>query len=218
MTQKSEIILEQMALGPMENFIYFLGDAKVKEVAIIDPAWDISFLREKAQKNKWNITVALLTHGHPDHLNGVDELLSTHDIPVYISQHEAPFYTPKCKNLKKVKPNQKLQIGNLEIECLHTPGHSPGCQCFLTGGHLISGDTIFIDGCGRCDLPGSDVKAMYNSLYNIIMKLPEATRIYPGHNYGPTPYATLEEQKKTNPYLRCRSLEEFLVERMGMVF
>ena len=90
-----------------------------------------------------------------------------------------------------------------------------GCQCFLYDGQLIAGDTLFIDGCGRCDLPGGDAKVMYNSLYNILLKLPDETIIYPGHNYGPVPSDTLRHQKQTNPYLQAGSLSEFLGERMG---
>ena len=198
----------------MDNFIYFLGDAATKEIAIIDPAWDVNFLRSEAKKNGFTITNIFLTHGHHDHVNGIAELQKTHDVPVYISDHEADFYIPKCKNLKKMKPNEMLQIGGLQIKTLHTPGHSPGCQCFLIDGHLIAGDTIFIDGCGRCDLPGSDPKAMYNSLFNVVKKLPDSTIIYPGHNYGPTPVATLAQQKMSNPYLQADSLEEFLHGRM----
>ena len=215
---KSNIILKQMELGPLQNFLYFLGDPKSKEVALIDPAWDVDFLREEAKKNSWKITSIFLTHGHPDHVNGLDEILSTHNVPVYISTHEAPFYTPACKNLIKVKPNEKLKIGQIEIKCIHAPGHSPGCQGFLAQGQFISGDIVFIDGCGRCDLPGSDPKAMYHSLYETLWKLPDETVIYPGHNYGPVPFATLGEQKKTNPYLTCKNMEEFLMERMGLAF
>ena len=207
-----------MAVGPMENFIYFLGDAETRGIAVIDPAWDVNFLRSEAAKEKLKIVMVLLTHGHPDHVNGLDELLKAHNVPVYISEHEASMYTPRIKGLKKIKPNEKITIGNLEIECLHTTGHTPGCQCFLAKGHLISGDTLFIDGCGRCDLPGGNAKIMYQSLYNVVMQLPDSTLIYPGHNYGPVPYATLAEQKKTNPYLNCKNLEEFLMGRMGIAF
>lgn len=215
---KSNVILHQLPLGSMENFIYILGDPETKEAAVIDPAWDVKKILAAAQKNGLNITAIFLTHGHHDHVNGIDALQTTHDVPVYMSQHEAGIFTPKCKGLVKIKPNHTLTLGKLKIDCLHTPGHSPGCQCFMVGDTLIAGDAIFIDGCGRCDLPGSDPKAMYHSLYEVIMKLPDSTVIYPGHDYGPTPFATVGEQKKTNPYLQCKNLEEFLMGRMGMTF
>ncbi len=212
----SNIIVQQMAIGPMENFVYFIGDAQTREVAVVDPAWNVDFLRQEAAAQNLKIIAAFLTHGHPDHTNGVKSLLSAHDIPVYISQHEVPILIPKYKNVKTVKPNEKLKIGQTEWLCLHTPGHSPGCQCFLAGNHLITGDTLFIDGCGRCDLPGSNPTTMYHSLYDVIMKLPAQTILYPGHDYGPAPTALLSEQKKTNPYLQCKDLQEFLSERMGI--
>lgn len=210
-----EFILEQMEIGPMNNFIYFLGDSKTREVAIVDPAWDVNLLRRTAQKNGWQIKAVFLTHGHPDHVQGLDDILSTHNVPVYISKHEADFYTPNCKSLIKVADHEKLRIGNIELECLHTPGHTPGCQCFKYKDVLVAGDTLFIDGCGRCDLPGGNAKLMYQTLANVILKLPDSTVIYPGHNYGEVAFATLAEQKQTNPYLQAKNLEHFLNQRMG---
>jgi len=200
----------------MENFQYFLGDARSKEIAVVDPAWDVDQLCAEAKKNGYKITMVLLTHGHPDHVNGLKEILARQDVPAYISRHEAPFLKPAHKNIVEIEDRQRIKIGGIEIECLLTPGHTPGCQCFLYKNVLICGDTLFVDGCGRCDLPGSDPRQMYRSLYKIIAKLPDETVIYPGHNYGPTPSATLASQKKTNPYLTCDGMEEFLSERMGV--
>jgi glyoxylase-like metal-dependent hydrolase (beta-lactamase superfamily II) len=210
-----ELILEQMEIGPMNNFIYFLGDAQSGQIAVVDPAWDVNFLRKQAKEKGYTIVSIFLTHGHPDHVQGLDALLLTHDVPVYLSKHEAQFYTPDCKNLIKVDDHEKLKIGNIEFECLHTPGHTPGCQCFKYKDVLIAGDTLFIDGCGRCDLPGGNARTMYASLANVILKLPDTTVIYPGHNYGEVAFATLADQKKTNPYLQAKNLESFLSERMG---
>lgn len=215
-SSSGKIILRQMEVGPMGNFIYFIGDAKTKEVAVVDPAWDVDFLCAEAQKNGFTITSILLTHGHPDHINGLDEILSRHNVPAYISRHEAGFYRPKHKNMIEVEDRQKLSVGNITIECVLTPGHTPGSQCFCVADLLITGDTLFIDGCGRCDLPGGNPKQMYDSLYNTILKLPDSTMIYPGHNYGSKPFAALASLKKTNPYLTCANLEEFLCERMGV--
>jgi len=218
MSLSNNLIVQQMQVGPMENFIYFVGDAQTKKIAVVDPAWDVGFLCQEAERQGFSIEAVLLTHGHPDHVNGLEDMLARYDVPAYISRHEAKLFKPVHKNLIETDDHQKLTIGGVEFECLWTPGHSPGCQCFYSQNVLIAGDAIFIDGCGRCDLPGSDPKAMYRSLYNVIMKLSDETMIYPGHDYGPVPYATLASQKKTNPYLSCRSQEEFLSHRMGIAF
>ena len=211
-----KIIIKQFEIGPLQNFIYFLADPQAKEIAIVDPAWDVPFLLAQAKIENWKITKVFLTHGHPDHVNGLSDLQKTHDILVYISKHEAPFYKPKCKNLIEVGDSEILTLGSLEFKCILTPGHTPGCQCFHYEDHLITGDTLFVDGCGRCDLPGGNAKEMYNSLYKILMPMPDKTIVYPGHNYGATPTDTIGHQKKSNPYLQCESLEEFLSERMGV--
>lgn len=217
MTSSAELIFEQIEVGAMENFSYVIGDAKTREVALVDPAWEIDKLCKRSKKNGYKIIAALLTHGHFDHTQGVDELLSHYDIPIYISKHETSFYFPDCKNLHKTENGEKLKLGSIEIECLHTPGHASGCQCYKCGDILLTGDTLFIDGCGRCDLPGGDPNAMYQSLFDVIMKLPDSTVIYPGHNYGSVPYATLAQQKKSNPYLQSKNSQDFLQRRMGIM-
>ncbi|HBR14019.1 MAG TPA: hypothetical protein DD723_00540 [Candidatus Omnitrophica bacterium] len=218
MKQAQDLLIKQMEVGPMGNYVYFLGDAKTKEVAVVDPAWDVDFICNAAAQEGWKISAILLTHGHPDHTNGLNDLLSKQDVPAYISKFEASFFKPRHKNIRETEDHEKIKIGNIEIECLLTPGHTPGCQCYKTGEILVTGDTLFIDGCGRVDLPGGNARVMYNTLYNIILKLPESTMIYPGHHYGDAAFATLRSQKKTNPYLLCSSMEEFLQERMGLSF
>jgi len=216
MSSETNVIIKQMEVGPMQNYVYFIGDRSTSEVAVVDPAWDIPFLRQEAEKDDLKIVAVFLTHGHYDHTDGVNELLALYDVPVYISENEAEIYLPECRNLTKTKNHQKIKIGKVDIECIFTPGHTPGCQCFYVPGHLITGDTLFVDGCGRCDLPGGDPSAMYDSLYNVIGKLPDDTIIYPGHFYGRTQTATLKEQKKTNPFLASSSQKDFLSRRMGL--
>ncbi len=213
---KNQLLILQYEIGPINNFLYLLGDPSTKEMALVDPAWDVPFLLGEAKKLDYTITSIFLTHAHPDHVNGLSDVLEYRDMPVYISKHEAPFLTKDLKNLIPIENHAKLTVGNIIFDVLHTPGHTPGCQCFLTQGKLISGDTLFIDGCGRCDLPGSDPRVMYQSLSGVIAKLPKDTIVFPGHNYGPTPTDTIGHQIRTNYYLNSTSMEEFLTERMGL--
>jgi len=215
MSSKTPLVIHQFEMGPLNNFLYLLGDPATREMAVVDPAWDVGFLCRQAERLKYRITKVFLTHAHPDHVNGLARLLAMHPVPVYISKHEAPFLTSGLQGCTGIEDGAQLKLGDITFDVLHTPGHTPGCQCFLADGKLITGDTLFIDGCGRCDLPGSDPRAMYRSLHDVLMKLPDETVIYPGHNYGPTPTDTMGNQKQTNPYLHCDSIEEFLGERMG---
>ena len=214
MNDRENVIFKQIEIGPMQNFAYFIGDQKTKQILVVDPGWDGEYISQEAKNNNFVIVGIFLTHGHPDHTGGMDDLLRLHDVPVYISAKEAFFYMPRHKNVQKVEDGQRIKAGDLEFECILTPGHTPGCQCLRYKDILITGDTLFVDGCGRCDLPGGSAKVMYNTLYNIIMKLPDSITIYPGHAYGDALSSTLGSQKETNPYLQCKSEKEFLEERM----
>jgi glyoxylase-like metal-dependent hydrolase (beta-lactamase superfamily II) len=207
-------LVHQVEVGPAENFIYFVGDPETKSMAIVDPAWDVPFILQEAERLGYAITAIWLTHGHHDHTNGVAELLENHPVPVYISRHEAPHLRPEV-DLVELEDDDTVALGPLAFRVIHTPGHSPGGQCFLHGRHLIAGDTLFIDGCGRCDLADSDVEAMYHSIHHKLMTLPDDTIIYPGHNYGPTPTDTLGHQKKTNRFMLAKTKAEFIRERTG---
>lgn len=216
MKTNNSVILEQLPLGPMNNFTYLIGDAADRNVGVVDPGWDPESIINYCRAQDYVIAAILLTHGHYDHVNGVPQLLKQCSVPVYLSKYEPEYYRPDCEDIRFVDDREEIRIGGLKILCLHTPGHSPGSQCFLAGGLLLSGDTLFINGCGRCDLPGGDARKMYASLYEVILKLPATTLIYPGHDYGEAGSATLGEQKQTNPYLQCRSLEEFLTDCIGI--
>jgi glyoxylase-like metal-dependent hydrolase (beta-lactamase superfamily II) len=204
-----------MEIGPMQNYVYLIANDRTKECTVVDPAWDVDQIRNEAQRSGYKITSALITHGHADHTNGIEDLLKTHDIPIYVSEHEASFYKPIGENIRDVKPNDQLKLGEVTIDFLHTPGHTPGSQCFVCHGNLVSGDTLFLDGCGRCDMPGGDAEVMYDSIANKLMKLPNSTIIFPGHNYHHLHHDTLEGQKKTNPYMQAETLSRFISRRLG---
>ena len=213
-----ELILEQFELGPIGNFLYIVGDANSKEVALIDPAWDVNHICERVNAGGYTVVSILLTHCHPDHINGLDEALSHYDVPVYVSKHALPALKPTGEGVIEVEDQAKIKVGSIEFTCLLAPGHSPGSHMLLYKNVLITGDVVFIDGCGRCDLPGSDPKQQYHSLTHVLMPLPDDTILFTGHNYGPTPTATLGEQKQTNPYLTAADEREFLVTRMGVSY
>lgn len=208
------LYLKQMEIGPMQNFVYLIGDSNTKEVLVVDPAWDVEAILKAAEREGFKVKGALITHTHFDHVNGLEDLLKKTDGIVYIHKNEAGFLKGMKGNIKKIEGGDQLKIGQVEITFLHTPGHTPGSQCFLVGNHLISGDTLFINACGRCDLPGGNAEQMYESL-NRLASLDEKTVLYPGHNYADEPTSTIGNEKKFNPYLQKTNLEHFLKYRMG---
>lgn len=213
-TERSPIYLKQMEIGPMQNFVYFLGDQNTREVYVIDPAWDVSAILKEAEKENLKVKGAFITHAHFDHTNGLEELLNKTNGVAYVQKNEVPYLKSFKGQMKAVESGDKLKIGQVEITFVHTPGHTPGSQCFLVGNGLISGDTLFIGACGRCDLPGGNAEQMYESL-NRLSKLDERTVLYPGHNYSDEPTSTIGQEKKLNPYLQYRNVHDFLKLRMG---
>ena len=198
----------------MQNFVYFVGDRNTREVLVVDPAWDVDAILKTAESENCQVKGALITHTHFDHVNGLEGLLKKTDGTVYINKHEAEFLKGMKGNIKKMEGGDKVKIGNVEITLLHTPGHTPGSQCFLIDRNLISGDTLFINACGRCDLPGGSAEEMYQSLRRLA-ELDEKTVLYPGHNYADEPTSTIANEKKYNPYLQSANLNDFLKYRMG---
>lgn len=218
---ESSLYLRQVELGQMANYVYFVGSAKTREVAVVDPAWEIDRIVRLAEDDGMKITHILVTHTHPDHVGGklfglsipgIAELLERIDAKVVINRAEAGHLTPLAgSNIVRVDDGHTVKLGDVAITTVHTPGHTPGSQCFLVQDRLISGDTLFIGSCGRVDLPGSDPAQMYDSLVNKLMKLNDATVVYPGHNYaGGQTSTTIREERTRNPYLRFRSLPDFL--------
>jgi hydroxyacylglutathione hydrolase len=214
--ENTDLYLKQMELGPMENFVYLVGSKKTREVFVVDPAWQVDTVLRAAKEQDLKIVGALVSHYHFDHTNGIEELLEAVNVPVYVNKKDLPYMDVQKDMLKPVEAGTKVKAGDVEIEMIHTPGHTPGSQCFRARGHLISGDTLFIGACGRTDLPGGNAKEMYHSLTDTLMKMPDATVLCPGHNYAEKPLTTMGDQKRHNPYLMCDSLENFLKFRTGV--
>ncbi len=208
----------------MQNFTYLIGDPTTREAIVVDAAWDIPMIVHTAEQDGFTITKALVTHYHQDHLGGdfagfhiqgAAELLEQVKAKVYIHKAEAPFLGRlaglSASDMVKVESGDTTTVGNITVTFIHTPGHTPGSQCFLVENRLVAGDTLFINSCGRVDLPGSSPEDMYYSLQRLAA-LTDDTVLYPGHNYADKPFATLGEQKRHNMYLRLsrQSLQDFL--------
>lgn len=211
------IFLKQLELGPMENFVYLLGNPETREALVVDPAWQVDTILKEAAAADYKIVGALISHHHYDHTNGIEDLLNATDSKIYINKHDAEFIKLSSPNLVKTDNGDEVKLGDLSIKLIHTPGHTPGSQCFQVANHLISGDTLFIKGCGRCDLPGGDPQQMYYTLTQKIMRMDPATILLPGHNYAKVPTSTLGEELTHNPFVKtaASSLKDFLKLRMG---
>lgn len=196
--------IKQLAIGPMQNFAYLVGDAGAKKVGVIDPGWEPKKIIDRAHKEAMEIVSILITHTHFDHIQELEALVRLVRVPVYIHQQEA-HALPRSLSIVQTTDGTKIPIGDVTVVCHHFPGHSPGLQGFSVDGHLFTGDALFVDSCGRVDLPGSNVDHMASTLKRIA-KFPPETVVYPGHDYGSSPTSTIGEQLKTNPYLKagCR--------------
>lgn len=210
--------LKQMELGPMQNYVYLIGDPETRQCVAVDPAWEIDTVVETANSDDMTIIGALVTHTHQDHVGGdlfgtyipgVEEFLEKIKAKVYVHKAEQEFMKGYGSDLVKTDGNDTLGIGRLTLTFLHTPGHTPGSQCFLVDGRLISGDTLFVGACGRTDLPGGDPEELYRSLTQRLAALPDETILFPGHNYG-GPSSTIGEEKRTNPFMRFSSVGQFI--------
>ena len=206
----STLYFKQLEIGPMANFIYVIGDPRTHEAAVIDPAWDVDRILGVVQQDDYLIKHVLVTHGHPDHVNGVEDILSRTGARLRMHKDEVSWMPGWKATNTPTQQGDRLRVGNIEIKCLHTPGHTPGSQCFMVGSRLIAGDTLFINSCGRTDLPGGDPEQLYESLTNCLMKLDDSTVLFPGHNYADEKSGFLKDQKRSNPFLGCASLRDFL--------
>ena len=206
----------------MVNFVYLIGDRETGESVIVDPAYDISSLLEILEDGM-QCSGVLATHYHPDHVGGsmmgydivgVKELLEHISVPIHAQKEEAEFITKvtglESNDVMEHSSGDIVNVGEIEIELIHTPGHTPGSQCFLVENRLVAGDTLFLEGCGRTDLPGGDPAALYDSLHNRLSKVPDEATLFPGHLYSPEPSAQMGHTRQQNYVFLPRTEEQWL--------
>ena len=210
-----------MMAQQMRNFAYLIGDRETGEAVVVDPAYAAGDLLDALEADGMRLSGVLVTHHHPDHvggsmmgfeLKGLAELLERVSVPVHVNTHEALWVSRvtgiPMSDLTTHVHGDTVEVGDIEIELLHTPGHTPGSQCFLLDGRLVAGDTLFLDGCGRTDFPGGDVDEMYRSLKQLAALSGDPT-VFPGHWYSIEPSAALSEVKRSNYVYKVSNLEQW---------
>ena len=176
--------IHALELGPVENFVYLVHDHASNRAAVVDPAWEVPEVIALAERHGMQITDILLTHSHHDHINGVSAVLEHSDAQLHLMKDEAQFWGQALDLPTLHHGGDVIRVGETEIRALQTPGHTPGSACYHVGDDLITGDTLFVFGCGRCDLAGGDPEQMYVTLKDIATHFPPDTVIRPGHNYA----------------------------------
>ena len=208
----------------MVNFTYLIGDRQTGEALAVDPAYDIRGLLDVVESDGMRLVGALATHYHPDHvggdmmgyqISGVRELLALNPVPIHIHVDERPWVQRVTgaseSDLVTHSSGDVVRAGQVLIELIHTPGHTPGSQCFLVDRrYLVSGDTLFLEGCGRTDLPGGDPAQLYESLTQKLSKVPDDAILFPGHLYSAEPSATMGETRRLNFVFKPRTEHEWL--------
>jgi len=205
----------------MANFVYLVGDRDIGECLVVDPAWDIPDLLRVAAADDMKIVGALATHYHPDHVGGTMFGFTVEGLPTLMELNPCKVHVHRAEadgvrqvtglsksDIEGHDSGDRVRVGEVEVELLHTPGHTPGSCCFRVGEALLAGDTLFLQGCGRVDLPGGDPDEMYRTLTQRLSSLPPETMLFPGHAYGGES-ATMEVVRRTNHYLQVPSLEDW---------
>ena len=207
----------------MVNFVYLIGDRDTGDAVVVDPAYGVGDLVDMLAGDDMRLSGVLVTHWHPDHvggdlmghrIEGLHELLEHREVPVHVQTDEAPWVT-RATGVSDLLTNHDsgdvVDIGDLGVTLLHTPGHTPGSQCFMVENRLVAGDTLFLEGCGRTDLPGGAPEAMYDSLTKRLATVPDDTILFPGHLYSAEASATMGETRRLNYVFRPQTPEQWLM-------
>lgn len=205
------MIFEGFGVGPMDSNCYIIGCQQTKMAAVVDPGAEGGRILERLKKLGLTCQYIILTHGHVDHIGALNEVRQGTGAKVLIHKQDAGMLTNPALNLsmfmgsllkckaadRLLEDGEKLELGNLTLEVLHTPGHAPGGISLKVGDDLITGDTLFAGSVGRSDFPGGNHNVMINSIKTKLLPFPNSTRVFPGHG----PSSTIGDEKQSNPFL-----------------
>jgi hydroxyacylglutathione hydrolase len=208
------MIFDQYEVGGFSVFSYLIGDEEAGEALFIDPAEDTDRLISAAKSHGLTVKYIVNTHAHVDHIMGNAEMVKRTGAKIIIHEEDAPLLIrqpPDLLMMFKAKPSPPadllvkdgdvIRVGKIGVKVLHTPGHSPGGMSLYVDGKVFTGDTLFVGSVGRTDFPGCSWEAMEASIRQKLYTLPGDTTVYPGHNYGLTPYSTIQFERRHNPFV-----------------
>jgi hydroxyacylglutathione hydrolase len=207
-----QVVVIKTQAGAMKNYNYLVVDSNTRQAVIVDPAWEMDKIVRALNDTRVELKGVLLTHGHPDHTNLAGPIADKYGCPIWMSKAEIAASGFNRNGLVGIDTIPWM-VGQMLIQPIFTPGHTPGCTCFLIGDNLFSGDTLFAEGCGLC----SDVEAahdMFASLQKLRTWLKPQTRVFPGHSYGELPGRRLSQLLKDNMYLQFRDKDSFAAFRL----
>jgi len=207
--------LEQIMVGPMAVFAYFIGCRETGRAALIDPAGSEEGLVDRVRTKGFELEAIINTHGHADHIGGNARVKELTGAPIIIGRPDndylTPAYSERCQTFgltpsppadRVVDQGEVIRIGKIDLEVRMTPGHTRGGMCLVAGSNVFTGDTLFVGSIGRTDLPGGSFDRLMGSIASQLLSLPGTTVVWPGHAYSPLSKSTISRERETNPYLR----------------
>jgi hydroxyacylglutathione hydrolase len=210
--QVPRVVTLEMYCQSIKNYNYLVIDPSSRQAVIVDPAWEMEKIDQAILDSQATLRGILITHSHPDHIHLAKPIADKYDCPIWMSKEGISASGFHASQLIGIDTSP-LTVGQMLVEPIFTPGHTPGCMCYLIGDSLFSGDVLFAEGCGMCpDIEAAH--AMFASLETLKTRLNPRTRVFPGHSYGVPPGQALSQLLKDNIYLQFSNQRSFAAFRL----
>jgi hydroxyacylglutathione hydrolase len=205
-----DLIIAQLRLGPLWNFVYLIGSRAAGEAVVVDPGAELDPVLERAAAHGLRVVAAVATHFHTDHTAGLDALVRASGARAFVHEDDAADLRRHYRGpLEGVVDGAELRLGGHRLALWHAPGHTPGSQWLVVDGAVFTGDTLMVGCVGRTGYEPDAAERLWSTLAGHLPRLGDETRIYPGHDYGPERVSTLAAERRRNPCLAAATLEEF---------